>query len=193
MTLCVGVDDAVSLPLSLPLNDVVGSGGSGGGGGLSSFDFRFSARGARNAVGDVDGVLFVVLLPELLELPALVVVDDDVVLVVDDVAFIAAARAARLLALAFRSLLCTCVRRRTKMTKKRVKNKKQVLATAIFVLCSVSCYTGLTELLVSVKLLRSLAGCWAAFRPRFARPFGVRASSSSVGESQNLRQTKRRR
>lgn len=48
------------------------------------------------------------------------------------------------------------------------------------------CYTGLTELLVSVKLLRSLVGCWAAFRPRFARPFGVRASSSSVGESQNL-------
>lgn len=48
------------------------------------------------------------------------------------------------------------------------------------------CYTGLTELLVSVKLLRSFAGCCAALRPRFARPFGVRESNSSVGESQNL-------
>lgn len=100
ITLCVTVDGVVSL-LSLPLND-------DDGGGLSSFDFRFSARGAKNAVGDVDGVLFVVLLPELLELPAFVIVDDVVVLVVDDVAFVAAARAALLLALAFRSLLCTC-------------------------------------------------------------------------------------
>lgn len=103
MTLCVAVDGTASL-VSLPF---VGGGG-GGGGELSSFDFRFSARGARNAVGDVDGVLFVVLLPELLELPAFVVVDDVVVLVVDVVAFVAAARAALLLALAFRSLLCTC-------------------------------------------------------------------------------------
>lgn len=131
MTLCVvaadavavdavAVDGAISL-LSPPLNEV---GGGGGGGGLSSFDFRFSARGARNAVGDVDGVLFVVLLPELLELPpAFVVVDDVVVLVVDDVAFVAAARAALLLALAFRSLLCTCIvapkTRRNENGKKR--------------------------------------------------------------------------
>lgn len=107
MTLCVGVDETVSL-LSLPLND------AGGGGGLSSFDFLFSARGAKNPVGDVDGVLLVVLLPELLELPAFVVVDEVVVLVVDDVAFAAAARAARLLALAFRSLLCTCGRTKKK-------------------------------------------------------------------------------
>lgn len=106
MTLCVGVGVAVSL-LSLPLND------AGGGGGLSSFDFLFSARGAKNAVGDVDGV-FVVLLPELLELPAFVVVDEVVVLVVDDVAFAAAARVVLLLALAFRVLLCTCERTRKK-------------------------------------------------------------------------------
>lgn len=44
----------------------------------------------------------------------------------------------------------------------------------------------LTELLVSVKLLKSFDGCCAALRPRLARPFGVRESnSSSVGESQN--------
>lgn len=48
------------------------------------------------------------------------------------------------------------------------------------------CYSGLTELLVSVKLLRSFVGCCAALLPRFARPFGVRESNSSVGESQNL-------
>lgn len=42
-----------------------------------------------------------------------------------------------------------------------------------------------TELLVSVKLLRSLPGVeLAAARPRFPRPFGVRASRSLVGESQ---------
>lgn len=41
-----------------------------------------------------------------------------------------------------------------------------------------------TEERVSVKLVMSVG---AAPRPRFApRPFGVRASSSSVGESQNL-------
>lgn len=101
MTLCVVVDDVVVSLVSLPLSDA--------GGGLSSFDFRFSARGAKNAVGDVDGVLFVVLLPELLDedaaFPSFVAVDAVVVLVVDDVEFVAAARAARLLALAFRSLL----------------------------------------------------------------------------------------
>lgn len=95
--------DAVASAASLPLIE------AGGGGGLSSFDLRFSARGAKNAVGDVDGV-FVVLLPELLELPAFVAVDEVVVLAVDDVAVVAAARAALLLALAFRSLLCTCGR-----------------------------------------------------------------------------------
>lgn len=43
-----------------------------------------------------------------------------------------------------------------------------------------------TELLVSVKLLRSLPGvAFAAARPRFPRPFGVLASRSLVGESQN--------
>lgn len=39
-----------------------------------------------------------------------------------------------------------------------------------------------TDERVSVKLLRSLV----AARPRFARPFGSRASKSLVGESQNL-------
>lgn len=48
------------------------------------------------------------------------------------------------------------------------------------------CYSGLTELRVSVKLLRSLQGVSAALLPRFARPFGVLESNSSVGESQNL-------
>ena len=44
-----------------------------------------------------------------------------------------------------------------------------------------------TEDLVSVKLLRSPPGVLpAAARPRFPRPFGVRASKSLVGESQNL-------
>lgn len=38
-----------------------------GGGGLSSFDLRFSRRGGRNAVGEVEGVLLLVLLPELLD------------------------------------------------------------------------------------------------------------------------------
>ena len=43
-----------------------------------------------------------------------------------------------------------------------------------------------TELLVSVKLLRSFPGvALAAARPRFPRPFGVLASRSLVGESQN--------
>lgn len=48
------------LPFSLlfSLND---------GGGLSSFDLRFSPRGGMNAVGDVDGVLLLVLLPEPLD------------------------------------------------------------------------------------------------------------------------------
>lgn len=40
-----------------------------------------------------------------------------------------------------------------------------------------------TEERVSVKFVMSVG---AAPRPRFARPFGVRASNSSVGESQNL-------
>lgn len=43
-----------------------------------------------------------------------------------------------------------------------------------------------TEERVSVKLVISVG---AAPRPRFARPFGVRASNSSVGESQNLQIT----
>lgn len=44
-----------------------------------------------------------------------------------------------------------------------------------------------TELLVSVKLLKSLPGvAFAAALPRLPRPFGVRASRSLVGESQNL-------
>lgn len=40
-----------------------------------------------------------------------------------------------------------------------------------------------TEERVSVKFVMSVG---AAARPRFARPLGVRASNSSVGESQNL-------
>lgn len=44
----------------------------------------------------------------------------------------------------------------------------------------------LTELRVSVKLLRSLTGNNAELRPRLPLPFGVRESNSSVGESQNL-------
>lgn len=44
-----------------------------------------------------------------------------------------------------------------------------------------------TDDLVSVKLLKSFPGvAFAAARPRFPRPFGVRASKSLVGESQNL-------
>lgn len=79
--------------LSLPLND---------GGGLSSFDLRLSARGGRNAVGDVDGVLLVLLLELLDEFdwaPAVVVV----VVVLD--AVLVAVREARPFALALRSLL----------------------------------------------------------------------------------------
>lgn len=45
----------------------------------------------------------------------------------------------------------------------------------------------LTELLVSVKLLKSLTGCSAALRPRLARPLGVRESSSTVGEPHSLK------
>lgn len=79
--------------LSLPFND---------GGGLSSFDFRLSARGGKNAVGDDDGVLLV-LLPELLDefdwAPVVVVVVVVLVLV--------AVRAARPFALALRNLLWT--------------------------------------------------------------------------------------
>lgn len=41
------------------------------------------------------------------------------------------------------------------------------------------------ELRVSVKLLRSFMGNNAELRPRLPRPFGVRESNSSVGESQN--------
>lgn len=40
-----------------------------------------------------------------------------------------------------------------------------------------------TELLVSVKLLRSFIEEWVAFLPRFPLPLGVRASMSLVGES----------
>lgn len=77
--------------LSLPLND---------GGGLSSFDLRLSARGGRNAVGDVDGVLLV-LLPELLD------EFDWAVVVVVVVLVLVAVREARPFALALRSLLWT--------------------------------------------------------------------------------------
>lgn len=46
-----------------------------------------------------------------------------------------------------------------------------------------------TDERVSVKLLRSFPGVvLAAARPRLPRPFGVRASRSLVGESQNLEQ-----
>lgn len=61
----------------------------------------------------------------------------------------------------------------------------------IFEKCNSKSYSGLTELLVSVKLLKSLLGCWAALRPRFPLPLGVRESSSSVGESQNLKKKKK--
>lgn len=83
--------------LSFPFKD---------GGGLSSLDLRFSARGGRNAVGDVDGVLLLVLLPELLDEFELTVTVELVVVVVVGAPDVAAARAARALALAFRSLLC---------------------------------------------------------------------------------------
>lgn len=53
------------------------------GDGLSSFDLRFSGRGGRNAVGEVDGVLLVpVLLPELLDEDWTDVVVVDVAIVV---------------------------------------------------------------------------------------------------------------
>lgn len=56
----------------------------------------------------------------------------------------------------------------------------------IFYLENEIVFNKLTELLVSVKLLKS--GVIAA-RPLFPRPFGVRESRSSVGESQNLKKT----
>lgn len=48
----------------------------------------------------------------------------------------------------------------------------------------------LTELRVSVKLLKSFTGNNAELRPRLPLPFGVRESNSSVGESQNLKKKK---
>lgn len=100
MTLCeLGALTPLLLPLlSLPLND---------GGGLSSFDLRFSARGAKNSVGDVDGVLLHVLLPELLDedvatLPVAVAV---VVVFVVGVDELVDDRPARPFAFAFRNLL----------------------------------------------------------------------------------------
>lgn len=120
--------------------------------GLSSLDLRFSGRGGKNAVGDGDGVEFVVLLDAL---AVLVAVDDDDVFVVDVDAPVADARPPRAFEPPFRNLLCT-------------------------------------ELRVSVKLLKSFEGCIDAFlhAARFARPFGVRASNSSVGESQSLQRRK---
>lgn len=100
ITFCVAdVFLSLLLPLlSLPLllND---------GGGLSSFDLRFSARGGRNSVGDVDGVLLHVLLPELLdELPPVAVIVVVIVLVVGVVVLVDE-RPARPLAFALRNLL----------------------------------------------------------------------------------------
>lgn len=103
MILCVMLPLPLLLPpplplLSLPLND---------GGGLSSFDLRFSPRGGKNAVGDVDGVLLLVLLPEPLdEFDAKVT---DVVFVVGVGApVVVDVRPARAFALALRNLLWTC-------------------------------------------------------------------------------------
>lgn len=93
MTLCVVFVPLLLLLLSLPLND---------GGGLSSFDLRFSARGGRNSVGDVDGVLLHVLLPDDDDAPVAAAVGvffDDVSDALVDV------RLARPLAFALRSLL----------------------------------------------------------------------------------------
>lgn len=79
--------------------------------GLSSFDFRFSGRGGRNEVGDVDGVLELVLLPELLEdelveVEVVVAVVVVVVFVVDvGVPVVVVVRPPRPFAPPFRSLL----------------------------------------------------------------------------------------
>lgn len=75
-------------------------------------------------------------------------------------------------------------------SKNRIKFLVLEATNFIIKVNSKNCYSRLTELLVSVKLLRSFAGCCAALLPRFARPFGVLESNSSVGESQNLSQLK---
>lgn len=117
------------------------------GDGDSSFDFRFSERGGKNAVGDVLGVAP----PPLPDEELLVIV---VVLAVL-VALIAVREAPRPpFVVPFLNFECTCA------------------------------WEKYIELRVSVKLLKS--GVSAALLPRFPRPFGVRESNSSVGESQNL-------
>lgn len=156
------------LPLPLPLPFT--------GDGHSSFDFRFSGRGGKNAVGDGDGVFELVLL--LLDVLAVVVMlvfvfvaleDDDVV-----------GRPPRPFDPPFRSLLCTC----------SVTVNYFIVG---FIYVSEVHAVILTELLVSVKLIKSFVGWSAALRPRLARPLGVRESNSSVGESQSLikKETKR--
>lgn len=98
-TLTVPLPLPLPLPLlSLPLND---------GGGLSSFDLRFSPRGGRNAVGDVDGVLLLVLLPDPLEEFDAKVTDVELVVGVG-APVVLEVRPARAFALALRNLLCTC-------------------------------------------------------------------------------------
>lgn len=79
------------------------------GDGLSSFDLRFSGRGGRKAVGDVDGVFELVVLLELLDDK---VVDDAavvelVVVVVVAAPVVVTARPPRPFA-PFRNLECTC-------------------------------------------------------------------------------------
>lgn len=73
------------------------------GDGLSSFDFRFSDLGGKNAVGDGDGVFEPVLLP-LDVLVAVVVVVFVFVVLVDEVVVV---RLPRPLEPPFLSLLCT--------------------------------------------------------------------------------------
>lgn len=94
----------VALLLLLPLT----------GDGLSSFDFRFSGRGGKNAVGDGDGVFEPGLLP--LEVLAVVVVLVFVVLVDDDVVV----RPPRPLEPPFLNLLCTELRVSVKLLKSLV-------------------------------------------------------------------------
>jgi hypothetical protein len=100
MAVVVGVAQVdVVLLLLLPFTD---------GDGLSSFDFLFSGRGGKNAIGDVDGVLDVVfvvveLLADEFAVDAVVVVVVFVVLVV-----VAVVRPPLPLAPPFLSLLCTC-------------------------------------------------------------------------------------
>lgn len=92
----------ITLPLVLVVALVVALTGDGG----SSFDFRFSDRGGKNATGDVEGVFELMLVLVLLDELAVVVVV--VVVVLDELvsAVVEVPRPPRPFDPPFRSLLC---------------------------------------------------------------------------------------